>query len=52
KYVKDDGAVSVDNLRRWPSDCDAVVVLSKTTLTMSALELQNVCGSLLLIRKG
>ena len=52
KYVKDDGAVGVDNLRRWPSDCAAVAFLSETTSATSALELQNVRGSLLSTRKG
>lgn len=42
KYIKDDGAVGVDNLHRWPSDCDAVTFLSNTTSAVSALELQNV----------
>lgn len=46
KYVKDDGAVGVDNLRRWPSNGDAVAFLSATTSAASALELQSVCGSL------
>ncbi|KAH6692796.1 kinase-like domain-containing protein [Leptodontidium sp. MPI-SDFR-AT-0119] len=41
KYVKDDGAVGVDNLRRWSSDCDAVTFLSETTSAASALELQS-----------
>lgn len=47
KYVKDDGAIGVDNLDRWPSDCDAVAFLSHTTSVMSAHELHNVRGSLL-----
>jgi hypothetical protein len=47
KYVKDHGAIGVDNLDRWPSDCDAVTFLSHTTSAMSALELQNVRGPLL-----
>lgn len=44
KYVKDDGAIDVDNLRRWPSDCNAVAFLSETISAASALELQNVRG--------
>ena len=52
KYVKDDGAVGVDNLRRWHSDCDAVAFLSETTSAASALELQDVCGSLSSKAKG
>jgi len=43
KYVKDDGAVGVDDLRRWPTDGDAVAFLSETTSAASALELQDVC---------
>ena len=31
KYVKDDGAVGVENLSRWPSDSNAVDFLSRTT---------------------
>ncbi|KAH6672611.1 kinase-like domain-containing protein [Halenospora varia] len=41
KYVKDDGAIGVDNLHRWPSDCDAVTFLSDTTSAASARELQD-----------
>lgn len=52
KYVKDDGAVGVDNLRRWQSDGDAVAFLSETTSAASALELQDVCGSLSSKSKG
>lgn len=52
KYVKDDGAVGVDNLRRWHSDCDAVAFLSETTSAASAFELQDVCGSLSSKAKG
>jgi hypothetical protein len=36
KYTKDDGAVGVDDLRRWPSDSDAVGFLSETTSAASA----------------
>jgi hypothetical protein len=31
KYAKDDGAVGVEDLSRWPSDSDAVGFLSETT---------------------
>ncbi|KFY95932.1 hypothetical protein V498_03010 [Pseudogymnoascus sp. VKM F-4517 (FW-2822)] len=31
KYAKDDGAIGVDDLKRWPSDCNAVGFLSMTT---------------------
>jgi hypothetical protein len=44
KYIKDDGAIGVDNLDRWPSDCDAVTFLSHTTSVTSARELENVRG--------
>ncbi|KAH7330038.1 hypothetical protein BKA65DRAFT_527718 [Rhexocercosporidium sp. MPI-PUGE-AT-0058] len=39
KYVKEDGAVGVDDLHRWPSNSDAVGFLSATTSTASAAEL-------------
>jgi hypothetical protein len=42
----------VDNLRRWPSDCDAVAFLSETTSAASAHDLQNVRGSLSFMTKG
>jgi hypothetical protein len=42
KYTKDDGAVGVDDLRRWPSDSDAVGFLSATTSAASASELKKV----------
>ncbi|KAH6710552.1 hypothetical protein BKA61DRAFT_658458 [Leptodontidium sp. MPI-SDFR-AT-0119] len=45
KYTKDDGAIDVDNLHRWPSDCDAVAFLSETISAASAHELQNGSGS-------
>lgn len=31
KYVKDNGAVGVDDLHRWPSDSNAVGFLCETT---------------------
>lgn len=31
KYTKDDGAIGVDDLRRWPSNSDVVGFLSDTT---------------------
>ncbi|OBT39550.1 hypothetical protein VE00_09473 [Pseudogymnoascus sp. WSF 3629] len=31
KYAKDDGAIGIDDLERWPSDCNAVGFLSMTT---------------------
>jgi hypothetical protein len=46
KYTKDDGAVGVDDLRRWPSNSDAVGFLSETTSAASAVELMKVsCGT-------
>lgn len=44
KYVKDDGAVRVDDLRRWPSDSKAVGFLSETTSANSVDRLLNVSG--------
>ncbi|KFY32537.1 hypothetical protein V493_00088 [Pseudogymnoascus sp. VKM F-4281 (FW-2241)] len=35
KYTKDDGAIGVDDLERWPSDCNAVGFLSMTTSATS-----------------
>ncbi|RJE18044.1 hypothetical protein PHISCL_09618 [Aspergillus sclerotialis] len=40
KYVKEDGAVGVDNLERWPSDSMAVDFLSTTTSADSVNELK------------
>lgn len=42
KYTKDDGAVGVDDLRRWPSNSDAVGFLSDTTSAASAGALMRV----------
>lgn len=39
KYVKEDGAISVDNLDRWPLNSKAVTFLSATTSAASAAEL-------------
>ncbi|KAH8760756.1 kinase-like domain-containing protein [Hyaloscypha finlandica] len=39
KYVKDDGAIGVENLDRWPSDSNAVDFLSRTTSASSVDEL-------------
>jgi hypothetical protein len=46
KYIKDDSAISINNLARWPFDCNAVTFLLYTILAMFARELQNVCGLL------
>jgi hypothetical protein len=44
KYVKEDGAIGVDNLHRWPSNSDALGFLSATTSAASAAELLKVCS--------
>jgi len=43
KYVKSDNAVGIDDLRRWPSNSDAVGFLSETTSAPSAKSLMKVC---------
>jgi len=46
KYVKDDGAIGVDDLLRWPSNSNAVGFLSETTSAASVAELMEVsCGA-------
>jgi hypothetical protein len=42
KYVKDDGAIGIDDLNRWPSDSDAVGFLSATQSATSVNELTKV----------
>ncbi|OBT40475.1 hypothetical protein VE00_07894 [Pseudogymnoascus sp. WSF 3629] len=42
KYTKDDGAIGIDDLDRWPSDCNAVGFLSMTTSATSVDELLKV----------
>ncbi len=42
KYTKEDGAVGIEDLERWPSDCDAVEFLSLTTSAASVHELREV----------
>ena len=42
KYVKENGAIGVDNLHRWPSNSDALGFLSVTTSAASAAELLKV----------
>jgi hypothetical protein len=42
KYVKDDGAIGVENLDRWPSDSNAVDFLSRTISASSVDELLKV----------
>ena len=43
KYVKEDGAVGIDDLRRWHESSDAVGFLSTTTSAVSAAEMLKVC---------
>lgn len=42
KYVKDDGAVGIDNLDRWQTRSAAVEFLSATTSASSLEELKTV----------
>jgi hypothetical protein len=42
KYVKDDGAIGVEDLDRWPSDSNVVGFLSMTTSASSLDELLKV----------
>jgi hypothetical protein len=42
KYIKEDGAVGIDDLNRWNSSSDAVGFLSATTSAMSVSELLQV----------
>ena len=42
KYVKEEGAVGIDDLHRWHSGSDAVAFLSATTSAASAAELLKV----------
>lgn len=49
KYVKDDDAVGVEDLNRWPSTSKAVIFLSETTSAVSVNELiqvgRHVCSN-------
>lgn len=45
KYAKDDGAIGVDDLKRWPSDCNAVGFLSMTTSATHVDELLQVSST-------
>jgi hypothetical protein len=47
KYTKDDGAVGVENLERWPADSNAVSFLSQITSASSVTELSKVSESLI-----
>jgi hypothetical protein len=38
-YIKEDGAVGVDNLDRWPPESNAVAFLSETTSATSIFDL-------------
>jgi hypothetical protein len=42
KYAKDDGAIGIEDLDRWPSTSDAIGFLSTTTSASSADELLQV----------
>ena len=42
KYVLDKGAVGIEDLDRWSSDCDAVSFLSATTSASSVDDLRKV----------
>ncbi|KAL4891359.1 hypothetical protein BDV59DRAFT_67935 [Aspergillus ambiguus] len=43
KYVKDDGAIGLDNIDRWPADSAALEFLSATTSAGSFEGLKKVC---------
>ena len=43
KYIKEDGAISIDDLQRWHPGSDAVRFLSATGSAASAAELLKVC---------
>jgi hypothetical protein len=47
KYIKDGGAVGVENLERWPADSNAVSFLSQTTSASSVTELNKVSEPLI-----
>lgn len=47
KYIKEDGAIGIDDLDRWHSNSDAVAFLSATTSAMSTEELFRVYTTLL-----
>lgn len=42
KYIKEDRAIGIDDLHRWPSSSDAVGFLSATTSATAAAELLRV----------
>ena len=42
-YVKEGGAIGIDDLERWPPSSDTVRFLSETTSAASAAELLKVC---------
>ncbi len=46
KYTKDDEAIGVEDLDRWPLDSDAVGFLSATTSASSVNELMKVSRNL------
>lgn len=52
KYVKEDGAIGIDDLRRWHSSSDAVGFLSATTSATSAAELLKVRALPFLLKRS
>lgn len=51
-YVKEDSAIGVDDLHRWPSSSDAVSFLSETTSAISVDELMKVSQSLVSVAES
>lgn len=45
KYDKDNGAIGIEDLDRWPSDSNAVAFLSTTTSAASVTGLMKVSGN-------
>jgi hypothetical protein len=45
KYAKDDGAIGIEDLERWPSTSDAIGFLSMTTSASSVNELLQVSNT-------
>ena len=42
KYIKNDKAININNLHRWPSNYDAIAFFLNIISATSARELQNV----------
>jgi hypothetical protein len=51
KYVKEDGAVELDDLRRWHDSPDAVDFLGAIASATCAAELSKVCRSVGVVRQ-